>query len=476
MNATLSRRLFLCVMACWALTTWLPSPAAAQEGGSLDDLFSDEILDVKASEATGLPAAAPWATFLKSEAVRIGGSISSSISATATWNNPWNGTASLWSPDSSNLKPSLSGLLYFDARPDDSFRVYGSFKTRWPFRSTVAGLAEPTVPVSVPTIQIFELFSDFQQGDRLSFRFGKATVKWGVGYFFSPADIINLEPINLFDPEAQREGPVQFRLTMPFGPSMSMLSAYALFDEHNPDWATTAFAAKIELVAGKYEIGLSGYYRQDTAERAALTLAGPLGDFDVFAEAVISRGSPKNFYSFSAVPPYVQDSKPADHRTTVYPSATIGLLYNNQSSRFTTMVQYFFNGEGYSNAERDAAFAILQPMLANPSTPEQVRAALQVAAKGFALGSGRHYGALSMTRSGIFDTERDVDLSILGLWNLSDSSGLVRPSITWKLADRISLGAALLFVFGEEKSEYAVLSGGNPASLTLTLSAGSGRF
>ena len=37
---------------------------------------------------------------------------------------------------------------------------------------------------------VSELFSDFQFRDTLFFRAGKQTINWGVGYFFSPADLL----------------------------------------------------------------------------------------------------------------------------------------------------------------------------------------------------------------------------------------------------------------------------------------------
>ncbi|HOC27144.1 MAG TPA: hypothetical protein PKN19_03540, partial [Rectinema sp.] len=278
------------------------SISSQEESNDIDALFEDEIIVQQDSDTLGqeesqdsfIGQTNPLQSFLKTETVKIGGNIGGTVSASWKWNDPWTVGFDLANPDSHELAPALNSLLYFDARPEEDFRVHGSFKTAWPFAETNSLLdsKNKTTLVSVPDVRIFELFSDFQLGDNAYLRFGKATVKWGVGYFFSPADIINLESINILDPTVQREGPLQFRVFVPYGPSQNTLSFYSIFDSNKWDFDTTALAAKAEFLLGNYELSLSSYYRYDTTERAALTLTGPLGNFDIFAEGVIARGSP----------------------------------------------------------------------------------------------------------------------------------------------------------------------------------------
>jgi len=460
---------------------------SAQEGGTdLDSLFGEEVVvpENPAGQTAqpdqtgqGVPADAanPLQGLLKTEAVRIGGSITGTIDISGTWNDPLTNGFDIIAPDKQKFSPALSSLVYFDARPEDTFRVHGSFKTAWPFSSTNTFLTSTTdsKSITIPNLSIFELFSDFQLGDKAYFRFGKATVKWGVGYFFSPADIINLEQISLFDPTAQREGPLQFRVLMPFGPSQNTVSFYTIFDTSNPDFSTTALAGKAEFVLGRYELGVSGYYRDDTAERAALTLTGPLGKFDVFAEGVISRGSPKTFYSFSTSAPYYSTSASKDHRTTLYPSATAGFLYNDQNNNITAIAQYYYNGEGYADSERSSSISALNTLLSMP-LPDATKTALTGLSKLFAYGSGRHYGAASISFSEIGGS--DFSASLLGLANFSDLSGLVQPSVSWQIADRLKLTGSALFFFGASNTEYSILRPNNPMTLSLSLSAGTGNF
>ncbi len=484
--------------------------AGAQESGSdIDSLFGDEVL-VQPSEgqsSQGAPvrgsgtqdstiqspattsASNPLQGLLKTEAVKIGGSLTGKISATWTWNDPWNSGFDLFNPNSQKLSPVLQGLVYFDARPAEEFRVHGSVKTAWPFSSTgsflnsaslttVGGstiLTTTSGSITVPDLHIFELFSDFQLGDSVYFRFGKATVKWGVGYFFSPADIINLEPIDIFDPTAQREGPLQFRVFIPYGKSQNTLSFYAIFDNGaTPDFSNTALAGKAEFVLGTYELGISGYYRYDTTERAAVTLTGPLGNLDVFAEGVIARGSPKSFYtSFTSTSPYYSAVNADDVRKTFYPSGTLGFLYNDQNNNITAVAQYYYNGEGYSDSDRTTLFNSFKSL----SAPVQAAILLSIA-KGditnFPLFTGRHYAAASISFSEIGGS--DFSASATGIMNISDLSGLVQPSLSWQIADYLKLTFSTTFGFGADNTEYGLLFHGRPVIIGLSLSAGTGNF
>ena len=64
---------------------------------------------------------------------------------------------------------------------------------------------------------------------------------------------------------------------------------------------------------------------------------------------------------------------------------------------------------------------------------------------------------------------------MIAIANLSDLSGILRPSLSWDLADRISLNFSPTFVFGPEDGEYAFMAQGDAITLSLGLTA-SGAF
>ena len=117
-------------------------------------------------------------------------------------------------------------------------------------------------------------------------------MKWGVGYFFSPADVISIGRINPLEPEAEREGPVALKAHYPKGSTNYYL--YTLFDGADAV-DKVALAPKMEFVVGGTEIGLGGFYQKDKAPRGMITVSSSLGSLALFGEAVISKGADKAF-------------------------------------------------------------------------------------------------------------------------------------------------------------------------------------
>ena len=451
--------------------------AGAQETGTgqtsdtnLDSLFGGDIVEA-APAATA--AADPVAAALKTDKVRIGGNFSGSLSPTATWNDLWGGTSDFFSPDATALALSLKSTIFFDARPSEDFRVYGSAKTSWPFSTTKTFLTsitplETSASITAPNLSLFELFADFSLNDKVYFRFGKSTVKWGVGYFWSPADVINLEPINVLDATAQREGPVNFRMQIPVPNTQNNFYLYTILDKTTVDFATTALAAKAEFLLGNYELGLGAYYRYDTAERGMFTLTGPLGDFDVFGEAMLSRGSTKTFVTGidTSAPYSISTSTTSDNRDSLYFSASTGFLYSSSIDNFTAVGQYYYNGEGYADADRTSLIADAKLAIASATMSDQSKLpSLTSSLAGLIYGSGMHYAALSLSKSKLFADK--LSASVIAVANLSDGSGLVKPSVSWAVVDNFSITLSPTFVFGPADGEYAFLAGGDTVMLSL---------
>ncbi|HEX6987620.1 MAG TPA: hypothetical protein VF170_19730, partial [Planctomycetaceae bacterium] len=273
----------------------LLSPAAwADEGDPLasseDDLFAldeddlfgaggDLLVEVEDSKDGGLEEA-----FLVSDRPETGGTYR--LSAGAAW--AWAGGSG---PPARTSSAAVGGTFFIDARPRRDFRLFGKVKGD----AALDGEAQ-----AGPVLKLHELFADFDVGDKAFFRVGKQTVNWGVGYFFSPADIINVGRIDPEHPEAEREGPVALRVNVPTG--SDNLYAYAVYDD-SAAGTKVAFAPKAEFVIGGSEVGLGLYYRAGRAPRAMATLSTSLGKVSLFGEAVLSKGSDKRFVKEAAVTP-----------------------------------------------------------------------------------------------------------------------------------------------------------------------------
>ena len=178
------------------------------EEDSLDtsDLFGGDVLvtEEAAADGSAVPAASP--------AVEIGGSYRFALTGDVAWSSFEDLADAPLEPDSQGVTVDLGATVFLDARPADDFRVFGKTDLSYPF--TTDQDAQPARGFD-DIVSVRELFSDFTLGDALFLRGGKHTIAWGVGYFFSPADVLNLTSIDPEDPEAEREGPVSLRANLP---------------------------------------------------------------------------------------------------------------------------------------------------------------------------------------------------------------------------------------------------------------------
>ena len=88
-----------------------------------------------------------------------------------------------------------------DLRPDPTWRAFvkGKYAANIGYESWPEGKSTEAADFS-----LHELFLDYTLLDKLYLRAGKQTINWGVGYFFSPADVINVGRIDPFDAEGSR--------------------------------------------------------------------------------------------------------------------------------------------------------------------------------------------------------------------------------------------------------------------------------
>jgi predicted outer membrane lipoprotein len=525
----------------------------------------EEPLDLDRDENSG--GSRPEEDLLVSDGLEWGGRINGSLSAGFRWADYPRERIALGDPEDESLSPNLGADLFFDARPEAGFRVFGKLELEAALDDDAGGLAanidlssaeavEQNLPEgftaeendqgdievrntdgvlvftldgddppdgegeaqddagtqeaeepatgTAPAVElsVFELFSDFDFDDRLFFRFGKHTIRWGVGYFFSPADVLNLTAVDAEDPTAEREGPISLKLQYPFSINNAYLYVIAN-DDIRP--SELAFAPLVEIVVGNGEFGIGAYYQRALAPRLIGLYTVSVGDIDFFAEAVGLWGSDRVFVRPS------RDQSAADEsgedglelvldtyevNDRIFFEGTLGARYLNEFDdlfSFTSIAQYYFNGTGYADRSFDgtslyeAAWFLLQNPGTNGLTIDDPEAQPEGYEDPPAVGVadlanfGRHYLGLTTVFGDILGS--DASLALFGLVNLSDLSGIVSPTISYRLFDRMSISLGARMTFGEAGDEFtnpaAAISGteeGPTFELSIDLSLGGGDF
>ncbi|MBN2050866.1 MAG: hypothetical protein JW760_10510 [Spirochaetales bacterium] len=518
---------------------------------SFDSLFEGDDMIEKIDEETA--DTAPQEDFLTSEELTWGGSFSGSFDSSWNWEDLAAEGLDFLDSDSSALTAGASASLYFDARPDTDFRVFGKLKIQNAgeddtLTSLAALAAGGDITANLPEgwtsaedeegntviydaggnevltlapeeedpaaedeesetgtpqvleLSVFELFSDFSWKDTLFFRFGKHTIRWGTGYFWSPADVLNLTAIDTEDPTADREGPISLKLQAPFGLHNGYLYLIANEDIKPSE---IAVAPKMEFVLGNTEVSLAGYYQKALVPRAIVMATGFLGKFGLFGEAVVSQGSDRTFVRLSKDQTAAEEDEEDGLETVLdtftvpdrpFFSATLGFrrLHSfNEPKLGSLMVvgQYYYNGEGYADS---TLLAPAYRLLLNPGENGLTISDTEAQPEGYEAppalsisditNFGRHYGALIFSWNNIFD--EDLSFSTLFISNLSDLSCILSPNLTFTLFEKVSLTAGLRWTFGPAGGEFtnptALIAGdtvgGGTLSFTLSGSIGGGSF
>jgi hypothetical protein len=453
-----------------------------------DDMFggnmvqSDGAGQAPAQGQASSPSAGPE-SFLQSKGVDIGGYLFSDYTTFAFWQDAYPKLSDPVSGVSSSFVPNLEADVYLDARPYTFFRVFGKLKTVFPFGGSALGVSQaqtsPFTPIyspppgsatAIPNVSIFELFADVNANEKVFLRLGQQVIHWGVGYFFSPADILSLAPINPLQPALERQGPLALAVTVPFAgvdnAYLYVVANQAMTSAFDP--SDLGVAPKVEVVLGNYEIGVGGYYQKNQRPKAMVTATGSLfGTLGVFGEGVLSYGSDRVLVEPSSGAPGGWQS--FTDTTTPYFSGTVGLSYGESSQHVSVVVQYYYNGQGYPSLSQErGAVDLLASQQAALGTGTQPAGPLL--STNDLLLPGQHYLAGSAAWTDI--RASNVDLGVFFEGNLSDGSGVVSPYMACTPFQLFTVTLGPFVGYGEPGSEFVSKFGYFAVSLKVTVGEG----
>lgn len=374
---------------------------------------------------------------VETDSVSFGGSTSFSLDFSSIWLDAFSSEndKDYWFKgfENSSLAPNMFASLHFDARPNEALRFYGKTEVSYPNNSN-----QPIFQFKVK-----ELFTDFNVGEHSYYRFGKQTVKWGVGYFFSPADVINIGKIDPENPENQVEGAVSLRSMYTFSGNQNCLYLYLIPDESFLA-KNTAFAGKYDFLVGNSEIGVGAWLRYNRPPRLVSTLTTTLfKNYSVFGEGVLAYGTEEQWLESS-------------NKDLVF-QGTLGFSRSFSKQKINLSAQYLFNGFGVDNpTDLDDITFLSKAMLYN--------------------NIGKHYLAVSLSKSELFT--KKLSVSGLCLMSFSDFSGMGNLNFNVNLNNNCNISFGPSLIFGKENAEYTRIYGIKEGLLQFKASVklGGGKF
>lgn len=339
-----------------------------------DSLFGDDsIIEVDTTPTDAKSSDLSKGILFQTGSVKIGGAFDLGLTTLTSFQKDKDAAKSF---EETLLLPKASAQLTIDARPTENLRLYLKTGIHYPYVTesystlitTPTGAAPGTgLPPNLVVnggsntfnianiFYIKELFSDFNIGDYVGFRFGKQTVSWGVGYFYSPADVINLTRINPEDPTAQVEGPLALRTQIVFPGTQHAIWAYIIPDNDfaaaaqgaGPYLKNTAFALKGDILISDFEFGLGAWYKNQNPAKFMLTTTGTIfRTYSIFSELVLSIG---------------KDNVPEDY-TPIF-QGTLGILKSWTKQNLTIGLQYYYNGQELNYGHNLAALITFSKFL-----------------------------------------------------------------------------------------------------------------
>lgn len=343
----------ICLVLCYfSLISIFAQSEEDLFGSSDDDFFEDGIVEIS-EEQTKQTASMDLSKgiLFQTGSIKIGGAFDLSLSTLTTFLPGVDvGTAFA----QTYLIPKADASLYIDAHPTENLRLYGKAGVHYPYITDASStlvtkdfngenfVIDKSPDVFAHLFYIKELFADFNIGKNTAFRFGKQTVSWGVGYFYSPADVINLTRIDPENPELQVEGPLALRTQIVFPGSQNAIWAYIIPDNNFVEisngagayFINTAGAIKTDIVIKDWELGLGGWGKYNSPAKAMITLSGTLfRSYSVFGEAVVSLG---------------RDNIPGDYLPVF--QGTAGVMKSWVKQNITVAAQYYYNGQPLSSS------------------------------------------------------------------------------------------------------------------------------
>ena len=304
--------------------------------GSDDDLFGGDDFLIEEIEDVSATTDLSKGILFDNGSVKIGGSLSASASLSTTLYQE--DTKFLDNLKASTLSPSLGSSITLDARPNQDLRLVSRFNLNYPFTCNV--------------LNVKEMFTDFNAGDYVSFRFGLHTVTWGTGLFYSPvSDMINTSSIDPEHRDEQVDGSLNLRTLINIPGTMNNLWFYVIPDKGTWQARDTALAVKGEFVAGGWELGAGAFYKYNTAPRAMLTASGSIKKWALFGEAVYQYGSDRE---------WIENAGFSDKKSVI--KATAGFMRSWTDPNIMLLAKYYYDGNDFDASKMSDVFFYLQNM------------------------------------------------------------------------------------------------------------------
>lgn len=376
----------------------------------------------------------------KSDPLRIGGTLYLRGQASITEGTPFG--------ENAFSAPMLIDN-YLDARPSDRVRGFVLGRLRYDptlvaSNTTLGAPGLGAQGAQNPAVSLDQLWLRFDIAQRIYFTVGRQKVRWGVGKLWNPTDFLNQTPRDPLAPFDLRPGINAVKVHVPIESLGWNFYGLGLLDNAGPAniIGNLGGALRAELLIWKAELGLSGVWVNKRTPRYGIDLSMPIGPIDIYGEVAFRSARDFHKWRFTQDFDQIDWSNPIaaieDYREsgiTIQTTGGVSFSFNyTDTTTLTIGAEYFYNRPGYTNPA-------LHPWLlyTGEFTP---------------LYLGQHYVGLFVLAPGLPGNLNWITLTLTGLMNVSDPTGIVRLDAFFRVLTFLSIEVFGAVNFGVKGGEF----------------------
>lgn len=298
---------------------------------------------------------------------------------------------------------------------------------------------------TIISFDIMRLSANVYLSDFISMEVGRQSMLTGYGYGWNPIDLAN--PLkNPLDPDAALRGVdgISFKF---FLNHMTALKVYAIFPQDvlaiGFDYEEIKTGGELTLYFPGIEVKLAGFYDYDRSEGSdAYTPSFGTGfivdiaGLGFYGEAAVRKGSRNNFTDGVTI---------SGRKDDWLFSALAGLEYTF-SNELYGVLEYFYNGEGYNESERDNFETAI------PTT--------NISSDFYSIYSpgyfARHYIMVNLMQP-LYDI--NTDLNLVAIFSPDSGSLMFIPSVNYSFSGNFSGKLAYTGMFDLYENEFSEVTG-----------------
>ncbi|OHD62995.1 MAG: hypothetical protein A2176_09195 [Spirochaetes bacterium RBG_13_51_14] len=305
---------------------------------------------------------------------------------------------------------------------------------------------------------INEVFLDINFDKRVYFRIGKQVLKWGVGYLWTPTDLISIEKKNIQDSSQVMQGTYGLKIHVPFGTRANIYSFIDLNSARH--LSDISMANKVEVLLKNTEMALSILVKKNNVPVYGFDFTSRIAGIDVHGEASLSYGDNRRrlrgypWYLAAGTSPvpieflYLapSDTSIMDRRVRGewVPKASFGFgrgfEVKDVKDRIRFDVEVFYNHAGYDSYVFEKDFYNIGYFLsAGLYTPNYY---------------GKYYAGAFITIRQMFVEELSAMINCIV--NIGDQSSIVSGIISYAPYYDLTLNLMVNGFIGKENREYTV--------------------